>query len=311
MSAVSSQEEISVAYLGPAGSYSQQAAQEIFVGDNLAYKPCASINDVFAAVKSRHTTCGIVPFENSTFGSVVTTLDCFIDSKLRISAEIYLPVDRTDIQANSLQVKSYIYNLSLTTTLKVHHSLLSKSKLSELKKVYSHRQALGQCEKWLATHLPGIALVEVASTSHAAELAKEDSDAAAIASLICAELYSLNVIEHNIEDGMNNTTRFFILGGPTSARTGDDKTYFLFTVDHRKPGALCDALKVFKDYEINLTKIDSRPSHKRPWHYVFFVEFQGHLEDENVRGALEKLKEICLDTKDLGSYPNKRPKEDM
>jgi chorismate mutase / prephenate dehydratase len=101
-----------------------------------------------------------------------------------------------------------------------------------------------------------------------------------------------------------------VLGEPTSKRTGDDKTYLLFTVDHRKPGALCDALKVFKDYEINLTKIDSRPSRQRSWHYVFFIEFQGHSEDQNIRDALESLKELCLDIKKLGSYPNQRPDED-
>ncbi|CAG8705728.1 5529_t:CDS:2, partial [Racocetra fulgida] len=147
--------------------------------------------------------------------------------------------------------------------------------------------AFGQCQRWLDTHLKGVQRIDTFSTSKAAELATVEPASAAISNLICADLYGLNVLAYDIQDQKDKPTN-------------NDKTLLLFTVDHRKPGALCDSLRIFKDNNINLTKIDSRPSLQRPWHYVFFVELQGHKDDDDVKKSLEELKEFCLDLKLLG-----------
>jgi chorismate mutase/prephenate dehydratase len=175
--------------------------------------------------------------------------------------------------------------------------------------VYSHPQGFGQCQKYLDTHLKGVQRIEAESTSRAAEIAASEPHSAAIASITCAELYGLDVLEKDIQDTKNNITQFFILAHSSGqpSKDKDDKTFILFTVDHRQPGALCDVLKVFKDHNINLTKIDSRPSTQRLWHYVFFIELVGHQEDDKVKKALNEIEEFCLDIKILGSYPNQRP----
>ncbi|KAG9290928.1 hypothetical protein G9A89_011078 [Geosiphon pyriformis] len=276
---ISLQKEISIAYFGPEGSHTHQMASEKF-GDSLHYVSELTIPDVFDAVECGRTTYGIIPFENSTFGSVVTTLDRFVSSKVQIRAETYL---------------------------RINHSLLSNSELSNIKRVYSHPQAFGQCQKWLDANLKDVDYVDASSTSKAAQLAAAEPHAASISSIKCAQLYGLNVLYRDIEDAKDNVTRFFILATSSDAPTSDDKTFILFTVDHRQPGALCDALKVFKDHNINLTQIDSRPSRQRPWHYVFFVELQGHKDCEDVKSALTELNQFCLDVKVLGSYPNQRP----
>ncbi|CAG8516750.1 5049_t:CDS:2 [Acaulospora morrowiae] len=274
-------QEITVAYLGPAGSYTHQAALGKF-GNSVTYHPQATIDDVFKFVEEKHTTYGVVPFENSTFGSVVTTLDRLVSSKTQIIGEAYL---------------------------EVNHNLLAKSNIKSVKRIYSHPQAFGQCRKWINTHLKGAQCIDASSTSRAAELAASESASAAISSIVCAELYGLNVLEKDIQDLRGNKTRFFILGNSPSGSTGDDRTLLLFTVDHRKPGALCDCLKTFKDHNINLTKIDSRPSLQRQWNYVFFVEFEGHKDDSNVRMSLNDIGEYCLGLTVLGSYSNKRTED--
>ncbi|CAI2180046.1 12747_t:CDS:10 [Funneliformis geosporum] len=257
------QKDVSIAYFGPEGSYTHQVAIEKF-GDSVSYSPQSTINDVFDSVEKGLVTYGIVPFENSTFGSVIATLDRFITCKTQIFAETYF-------------------------------------------QVYSHPQGFGQCQKYLDTHLKGVQRVDAMSTSKAAEIAASEPYSAAIASIVCAELYGLNILEKDIQDAKINITRFFILGSSSDIPSDDDKTFILFTVDHRKPEALCDALNSFKSQHVNLIKIDSRPSLQRLWHYVFFIELQGHKEDEEVRNALSKLKECCLDIKILGSYPSQRP----
>ncbi|RIA92215.1 Prephenate dehydratase-domain-containing protein [Glomus cerebriforme] len=276
---ISLQKDVSIAYFGPLGSYTHQAAIERF-GDGINYFPQPTISDVFDSVEKRRTTYGIVPFENSTYGSVVATLDKFISCKTHILAETYL---------------------------RINHCLLSKSKFSSLNKVYSHPQGFGQCQKYLDMYLKEVQRVDALSTSKAAEIAASEPYSAAIASITCAELYGLDVLEKDIQDVKNNVTRFFILGSTSDKPSGDDKTFILFTVDHRQPGALCDALSIFKDHNINLTKIDSRPSLQQPWHYVFFIELQGHKEEGEVQKALNEINEFCLDIKILGSYPNQRP----
>ncbi|KAI8982684.1 Prephenate dehydratase-domain-containing protein [Pilobolus umbonatus] len=276
---ISLQKDVTIAYLGPPGTFSHQAAFRRF-GDSVAYVPQKDIDSVFEAVENGQTTYGMIPFENSTFGSVVETLDHFIHTHVKVRAETYL---------------------------EVHQCLLSNSPLDKITKVYSHPQGLGQTQKWLSTHLPEATRVSVKSTAEAAEKASMEIGSAAVCSEICATLYGLNIIQPNIEDRTANTTRFLIIGKESDAPTRDDHTLLIFTVDHRQPGALCDGLKVFKDHHLNLYKIDSRPSGQRPWHYVFFVECAGHYQNTDIRTAIKELETYCLDIIVLGSFPNQRP----
>ncbi|KAJ3218143.1 hypothetical protein HDU67_006547 [Dinochytrium kinnereticum] len=302
---ISLQRDISIAFLGPRGSYSQTAAFLRF-GDSVTYADQLTIRDVFRAVESGATTYGVVPFENSTLGSVGQTLDAFIaSSSLTENAqpgELDMPSSAPSITLRSkVMIRAEIY-------LPIHHCLLSKaSSLGAVKKIYSHPEALGQVAKWCAEKLRGVERVAVASTSYAAELASMEPDAAAVCNIVCSEMYGLNVLAKDIEDMKNNTTRFFIIGDKTEAPTNDDRTLMYFTVDHRLPGALCDVLNVFKDQGINLTKIDSRPSGMMPWHYFFFVEFEGHMHDAKAQTAIKGMKPFVLSLRVLGSYPNQRP----
>ncbi|KAI8057012.1 Prephenate dehydratase-domain-containing protein [Syncephalis plumigaleata] len=273
---ISLQKEVIVAYLGPRGSFSHEASTGRF-GDSVTYSPRDTIDDVFAAVESQQTTYGVVPFENSTFGTVIQTLDRFRTSSARIRAETYL---------------------------KVRQALLSNYQLNAIKRVYSHPQAFGQTKQWLSQHLPSVECVNVASTSRAAEMAASEANTAAIASSMCAKLYGLTIIESDIQDQSDNVTRFFIIGTQSDKPTGNDKTLLRFTVDHRQPGALCDALRCFKDNGINLTSINSRPSLQHPWHYYFFVECVGHSEDANLAQSLSDMNAYCLQIHVLGSFPN-------
>jgi len=298
-----SNQNASIAYFGPAGSYTHQAAHERF-GNEIRYIPQVTIADVFEAVEKGLTTYGIVPFENSTFGSVVTTLDEFINTETQIIEEICLTVS---------------------------HCLLSNSPINSIRKIYSHPQAFGQCQNWLDQHLKHVARVESSSTSHAAELSASEPGSAAISSIICSELYGLKVLEKNIQDKNDNTTRFFILINPnitnhltfnqnlntirktitTKSSSNNnshcsDKTLISFTVDNKSSNALCDSLKIFKDLNIGLTKIDSRPSLQRLWHYVFFVELEGNKDDYKIQKALDNLCKYCMNLKVLGSYFDNR-----
>ncbi|KAA8905990.1 Prephenate dehydratase-domain-containing protein [Sphaerosporella brunnea] len=283
----------SVGYLGPPCSYSHQAALEAFDADTHCFVPQTTIADIFSAVESGSVTHGVVPFENSTNGSVVFTLDLF-----RACASTY----------PSLAVTGETY-------LTVHHSLLSSvstSEIKDVKRIYSHPQAFGQCELWLNSMLKGVERVDVSSTSRAAQIAASEPGAAAIASALAAEQnLELRVMARNIEDTPDNTTRFFVISATersTESREGGDKTLLSFTVDHAQPGALCDSLQVFKDFGLNLTNICSRPSRKRHWNYIFFVEFEGHADTENVQAALKALGRFTADMRVLGSYVNKQPK---
>ncbi|KAI9150997.1 prephenate dehydratase [Blastocladiella emersonii ATCC 22665] len=281
---ISLQQQVAVAFLGPAGTHSHQAAMDRF-GDSVLYVPMATIAEVFTAVEQGRTLYGLVPFENSTFGSVAQTLDRFISSPLQIRGETYLPI---------------------------HHYLMSNSQLHSIRRVYSHPEALGQCQRFLDAQMPHAERISVASTALAAELAAKEIHAAAICNAVCAQLYGLSVVAPRVEDTAGNTTRFLVIAresdGVASAQSDRDKTLLCFTVDHRVPGALCDALRIFKEYGINLTRIDSRPDRLRNdraglWHYVFFVELVGHASLPAVRSALDKLAALCVDLKVLGSYP--------
>ncbi|KAK3811960.1 MAG: Prephenate dehydratase-domain-containing protein [Benniella sp.] len=276
------QKDVMVAYLGPIGSFSHDASMKRF-GDSVQYASQGTIADVFEAVERGRCQYGVVPFENSIAGSVVPTLDKFVKSKVKIRAETYLPV---------------------------HHYLLSNATTESIRRVYSHPVALAQCQTFLNSHLKGIELVPCASTSEAAQLASKEKFAAAICNRVCSEIYGLDVLHADIEDQQDNTTRFFIISDAWDGPSASDKTLLMFTVDHRLPGALCDGLKVFKDHNLNLTKIDSRPSLLKPWHYVFFVECAGvHGASEVMGKVIEELQKYCLDVKIVGTYPDQRPQD--
>lgn len=269
------EQPLRIAYLGPAGTFTNLAALRHF-GSFAEYIPVDGIKAVFDTTDRKIADYGVVPIENSNEGVVSSTLDMFIDYDLKISAEIMLEIS--------------------------HHLLSKADDKSKIKKIYSHPQATAQCKTWLELNLPDIPIFESTSTARAAELASKEEDAAAIASELAAQLYDLNFIEKHIEDYKKNYTRFLVIGKEYQQKTGRDKTSILFSVKDR-PGALYDALLPFKKSNINLTKIESRPSKRKAWEYIFFVDLEGHIDDEEVQNALKEVKETCLYMKHLGSYP--------
>jgi chorismate mutase / prephenate dehydratase len=266
---------LKVAYLGPRATFTHLACIRKF-GSSAQYLPLTSIKDVFNEVERGRADFGVVPIENSTEGVVNHTLDMFIDSNLQIYGEV-------------LQ--------------EVSHHLLSKSdSLDGLKKIYSHPHAIAQCRQWLETNLPDVPVSEVHSTARAAEICTEDASAAAIASELAAQIYGLKVLKARIEDNINNYTRFLILSSKSPERTGKDKTSVMLSVKD-KVGALYDLLRPFASHGANLTKIESRPSRRKAWEYIFFIDIEGHMEEDRVKRALAEIKPRCLFLKILGSYP--------
>lgn len=269
------QKRIDVAFFGPEATFTHQAAIKHF-GRNAQFTAVPSIKDVFFEVERRRADYGVVPIENSTEGVVNHTLDMFVESDVHIVAEREEPIS---------------------------HCLLSVSgKASAVKKVYSHPQALAQCRKWLDSHLPGVTLHESASTADAAVHATLDPSSAAIASELAAQIYHLKAVALRIEDSPDNATRFLVIGREIPKPTGRDKTSVLFSVKDRV-GALYDVLEPFRAAGISLTKIESRPTKKRAWEYLFFVDFVGHQSDKPIRSALSDLSRRCKHLKILGSYP--------
>jgi chorismate mutase/prephenate dehydratase len=267
--------ELIVAYLGPPATFSHMASIQHF-GSSVRMLPENTIQDVFEAVEREKADYGVAPVENSTEGPVSLTLDTFSQSEAKICAEI---------------------------TTKISHDLLSLSgNAGEVQKVYSHPQALSQCREWLRKNFPHAQLEEAGSTAKAAQLAVEDPKASAIASSLAAPLYGLKVVASQIEDHLNNATRFLVLGRQGAERTGRDKTSVLFVVSHA-PGTLFRVLQIFYEKGINLTKIESRPNKGKPWEYIFFIDFEGHATDPHVAQALHEVKEHVLFVKLLGSYP--------
>jgi chorismate mutase/prephenate dehydratase len=266
---------LKISYLGPEATFSHLAAMKNF-GPVAEYIPAKTISDVFPEVEKGRADYGVVPIENSTDGIVNHTLDMFIDSDLVICSEISMPIE--------------LYLLSRTGNKK------------DIKRVYSHPQPLGQSRKWLATNLPGIPIIEKSSTTEAARCVQREKDAAAVASKAAAVLYGLETVARGIEDSRENITRFFIIGRQRSQVSGYDKTSLLFSIKD-KVGALHDILMVFKKYRINLTKIESRPTKKKAWEYIFFVDFLGHISDKKVQEAVKQLSRHCVFIKVLGSYP--------
>lgn len=272
--ALSLEKALKISYLGPPATYTHLATLAKF-GSSVDHIACNSIADVFVEVERGRCDYGVVPIENSTEGIISHTLDMFIESDLKICSEIILEIS---------------------------HNLMANCRMDEIKMVYSNPQVFGQCRVWLEGNLPGRELVEVSSTTKAAQLASEEKYAAAIASDLAAKLYKLKVLACSIEDSPHNVTRFLVIGRTIAKPTHKDKTSIMFSIKD-KVGALHAMLTPFKDHKINLTKIESRPSRRRAWDYYFFVDMEGHCEDKYVSDALEKLEKECQYLKVLGSYP--------
>ena len=266
---------LKVSYLGPRATFTHLACIRKF-GSSAQYLPMTSITDVFNEVERGRVDFGVVPIENSTEGVVNHTLDMFIDSNLQIYGE---------------------------ALLEVSHNLLSKCEsLEAVKKIYSHPHAIAQCRQWLETNLPNIPYSEVHSTARAAEICTEEPSAAAIASELAGQIYGLKVLKPRIEDNINNYTRFLVLSLKAPERTGKDKTSVMLSVKD-KVGALYDLLRPFASHGTNLTKIESRPSRRKAWEYLFFIDLEGHVEEDRVKRALDEIRPRCLFLKILGSYP--------
>lgn len=266
---------LSVAYLGPEGTFTEAAALKRF-GSAVQGESCSTIDDVFRAVESGAVQYGVVPVENSTEGAVGRTLDLLMQSTLQVCGEVMLPI---------------------------HQCLLSSCcEISQIHTVYSHPQSLGQCQGWLNVNLPHAARIPVSSNAEAARLAAAQPDSAAIAGNQAALHFKLQVCVENIEDDARNTTRFLVLGKQQVAPSGNDKTSLVLSAANR-PGAVHDLLTSLANYGVSMTKFESRPSRSGLWEYVFYVDIEGHQADEKVAPALSELKNSAAFMKILGSYP--------
>ena len=274
-SALSLEKSMKIAYLGPEATFTHQAAIRRF-GSSLRYASQKTITDVFTEVAKNRADYGVVPVENTTEGVVTHTLDMFVDSDLKIVAQIVLPVQ---------------------------HCLISNFPRSQIKKLYTHPQSLGQCRIWVQNNLPRVEIIETSSNARSAELAAKEKNTAAIAGILAAEKYGLDVLEYDIQDNAANATRFLVLGRQCSPPTGQDRTSLMISITD-KVGALHSALAAFRRYRINMTKIESRPSKRKAWEYFFFIDCDGHVNDRKVENALGRLGEHCNFVKVLGSYPN-------
>lgn len=275
---LSLEQPMKVAFLGPPATFTHAAALQQF-GLSAQLSPQKSIPAVFDDVARGRAPYGVVPVENSTEGVVSHTLDMFMESELKINAEILLEIS---------------------------HDLLSRSgRLADVKKIVSHPQALAQCRHWLEENLPDVPLVDVASTALAAQMVSEDESTAAIASEMAASLYGLRTVRKKIEDNPNNFTRFLVIGKNTPEPSGKDKTSIMFSVKD-EPGILYRMLEPFSQRGINLSKIESRPMKKKAWEYIFFLDMEGHVDDADVKAAVQELRGYCQFLKVLGSYPRTR-----
>ena len=265
-----------VAFLGPYGTFSQAAVINHF-GNECKLYPCATIDEVFAAVSQQAAEFGVVPVENSTEGPVNNTQDCFVDSRAQIVGEEIVPIE---------------------------HNLLAPvgSEDMAIRVIASHKQSLAQCRDWIQANYPEAQLLECTSNADAANRVSAAEGVAAIAGEVAAETYGLHILAHNIQDQEDNRTRFLVLHLTAVAASGVDKTSILVYTEN-KPGALFRVLEPFERLQISLTKIDSRPSKKEAWAYVFFIDFEGHVDDENVKQLFSRLEGCTKEVKVLGSYP--------
>ena len=279
--AIALERPLLIAYLGPEASNTHAAAMKKF-GASVDYHAMATIEDIFTAVEKGESDHAVIPIENSTEGSVRETLDSFVESDLKIVGQIYIEIT---------------------------HALISQSPLEKIVRVHSKDQALAQCRHWLQRHLPNAQLIDAPSTSRAVQIAKEDPLSAAVASELAAAHYGVPVVVRNIQDKADNTTRFFVLGrksaGPVGG--GKDVTSLLVSLGDEAAshsGSLLRMLMPLAERGINLSKIESRPSKKRPWDYYFFVDVTGHHDDPGMKEALGELRKFCPLVKWLGSYPS-------
>ncbi len=268
---------LNIAFLGPETTFSHQAAVRKF-GHAAEFCPANNIGDIFNMVEKGHADYGVVPIENSIEGVVNLTLDSFVDSPLVICDEIRLGIS---------------------------HCLLSYSgDPKQIKEIHSHPQALAQCRNWLAEHFPNVELIPTSSTATAAKLAEKNKRIGAVASKLAVESCDLKIIAQKIEDEARNTTRFLIIGKEMAKKAKANKTSIMFSI-RDETGSLLKILQMFARHDINLTKIQSRPLRNRPWEYLFFVDFQGHLEDAGIKKVLSTLKKRSLFLRVMGSYPRK------
>ncbi|MFY0665919.1 MAG: prephenate dehydratase [Natronospirillum sp.] len=267
---------LEVAYLGPEGTFTQQAALKHF-GQWVNTKPLLAIDEVFRDVEAGAVNYGVVPVENSTEGVVNHTLDTFLNSNLKICGEVELRIHQHLMIGKNTQKKA-------------------------ISRIYSHQQSLAQCRKWLDAHMPHVERIAVNSNAEAAKRVHSEWNAAAIAGEMAAELYDLEIISQKIEDRPDNSTRFLIIGQQYVQRSGQDKTSLIVSM-RNGPGVLFNLLAAFQKYNVDLTRLETRPSPSGNWAYVFFIDFKGHLEDENVQKAMVEVRERAVEVKELGSYP--------
>ena len=271
---LSLEEPMRVSFLGPEGTFSQMAAHKLF-GLAARYQEATTIEGVFDAVRSGSAACGVVPVENSTEGSVTFTADALIESDLSIRQELVLDVA---------------------------HCLLTRApSLGAIARVYSHPQALAQCRGWLGKNLPTAQIIQTTSTAAATREAISDDAAAAIGSSLASEIHGVPILREKIQDRPENATRFVVIAAEDAPPTGADKTSLAFSVKDQK-GALRICLAVLEDAGVNLSRIESRPSRKKSWDYVFLADLEGHRDEQAVKGAIEELRAHCEMVKVLGSY---------
>lgn len=272
--ALALEEDLKIAYLGPAGTWTHQAAIGKF-GHSVKYLPQPSFADVFDQVERRIADYGVVPIENSTEGAVTHTLDLFADSPLKIYGQVMMPIE---------------------------NNLMANCKREEIEHIYSHPQIIAQCRAWLGTNFHHIQPIEKSSSAAAAEVAAKEPHSAVLGGSLLAEMYGLDILEQSIQDIAHNTTRFLVISPKTCPPTGNDRSSVMFSV-RDEPGSLHKALEPFEKFSINMSKIESRPSKRRAWEYYFFVDLAGHCEDEDFAAVIEQLEKHCSFVKVLGSYP--------
>lgn len=269
------EEPLKIAYLGPEGTFTQMAALKQF-GDAVTGMPMVTVDDVFREVTSEACHYGVVPVENSSEGVINHTLDNFISSNLRICGEVEIRVH--------------------------HHLMVSPDSEGDIERIYSHQQTLGQCRRWLNRHYPNVPRLTATSNAEAARQVNSETNSAAIAGEIAAEIYGLKIISRQIEDESDNTTRFIVVGREDIGPSGNDKTSIVVST-HNQPGALYKLLEPFHRHGVSLTSIETRPSRTGMWSYVFFIDFEGHRDDELIQRVLGEIDDDALEVKMLGSYP--------
>lgn len=268
------QKPLNIAFLGPEGTFSQQAAVKHF-GEGATLSACSSIKALFHAVSTEQANYGVVPIENSTEGMVHQTMDQLVSSEVHICGEI------------NLRIQQHFASLDTTTAIE---------------RIYSHQQSLAQCKEWLVEHYPGINTIELSSNAQAAQAAAKDPASAAICGRLAAMQYGLHLRNRCIEDYKNNTTRFIIIGRNAPQPSGKDKTSLIISSPHQA-GSLSKILHVFDKHHLNMTLIESRPYRHRNWTYIFFIDFEGHKDEPKVQQALEDLVQSSVMMTLLGSYP--------